>query len=73
MKNNTITLEDVNKLMEKVVEAVDPLVTYEDACRMTGKTMSALYSKISRSNIKPILNKKMLRYSDVMKIKNKEI
>ena len=37
------------------------------------KIMLGLYSKISRSNIKPICTQKMLRYSDVMKIKNKEV
>lgn len=70
---NPITLEDLQKLMDLIVDVVNPLVTYEQACQITGKSMSALYSKISRSNIKPVLNRRMLRYSDVMKIKNKEV
>ena len=73
MKNTIITLSDIDKIMDIMVNVIDPLVTYEQACKMTGKTMSGLYSKISRSNIKPICTQKMLRYSDVMKIKNKEV
>lgn len=73
MKTNNITLQDIEKLLDAVVEVVDPLVSYEEACKITGKSLPALYSKISRSNIKPVLNRRMLRYSDVMKIKNKEV
>lgn len=73
MKTNNITLQDIEKLLDAVVEVVDPLVSYEEACQITGKSLPALYSKISRSNIRPVLNRRMLRYSDVMKIKNKEV
>ena len=73
MKTNNLTLQEIERLLDVIIEAVDPLVTYEQACRMTGKSLPALYSKISRSNIKPVKNRRMLRYSDVMKIKNKEV
>lgn len=65
--------EDVEHLFNILRKEINPLVTYEEACKITGKSMKSLYSKISRSNIKPISCKKMLRYSDVIKIRDREI
>jgi hypothetical protein len=65
--------KELNRMFELLREDVDPLVTYEEACAITGKTMNALCSKISRSNIKPIVYQRFLRYSDVIKIRDKMV
>lgn len=65
--------KELNRMFELLREDVDPLVTYEEACVITGKTMNALCSKISRSNIKPIVYQRFLRYSDVIKIRDKMV
>ena len=65
--------EEVNRMFDLLRNEIDPLVTYEEACKITGKSLSALYSKISRSNIKPIVYQRFLRYSDVIKIRDKKV
>lgn len=65
--------EELNRMFEILREDVDPLVTYDEACLILGKSKSALYSKISRSNIRPIVYQRFLRYSDVLKIRDKKV
>lgn len=68
----TILKEELEQIFVQLRDEIDPLVTFDEACKITGKTKSALYSKISRSNIRPV-TMKLIRYSDCIKIKEKKI
>lgn len=69
-----LTLEDLNRLHRCILEIVDPLITYDEAAAMLGKSKNALTAKISRSNITPVkLTNKMIRYSDCLKIRDKKV
>lgn len=70
---NNLTQEDIENLCRFLMEACDVLMTYDQAAEFTGKSKSALTAKISRSVVKPVPRQKMIRYSDVVKIKNKTV
>lgn len=68
-----LTIEDLNRLQDSILEMLDPLLTYDQAAAFLGKSKNALTAKISRSNITPIrLPRKMIRYSDCIKIRDKK-
>lgn len=68
-----ISLDDLNRLKRLLVTLCDPLVDYDQAAAACNKSKEALCVKIHRSNIKPIRSRRMVRWSDVQRIKNKEV
>ena len=70
---DNLTQDDIDNLCKFLMEACDVLMTYDQAAKFTGKSKSALTVKVSRSIVKPVQRQKMLRYSDVVKIKDKKV
>lgn len=68
-----LTKDDIERLAQFLMEACDVLLTYEQAAELTGKTKGALTTKINRSVIKPVKMPKMVRYNDVVKIRDKKV
>lgn len=68
---DNMTQDDIENLCAFLMEACNALMTYDQAANFLGKSKGALTAKISRSVVKPVPRRKMLRYSDVMKIKKK--
>lgn len=69
-----LTSDDLIRLKNCLMEILDPLLTYEEAAELLGKSKNALTAKISRSSITPVkLSRKMIRYSDCIKIRDKKV
>ena len=67
-----ITEDDLDRAKRVIMAFRDVKVDYEQAKRITGKSDSAFNAKISRSGI-PVCKERLYRYSDMVKIKNKEV
>lgn len=67
-----ITEDDLDRAKRVIMAFRDVKVDYEQAKRITGKSDSAFNAKISHSGI-PVCKERLYRYSDMVKIKNKEV
>ena len=68
-----ITEEDLDKAKAVIMAFMGNVkVDYEQAKSITGKSDSAFNAKVSRSGI-PVYKERLYRYSDMVKIKNKEV
>ncbi|WP_418974561.1 hypothetical protein [Alistipes sp.] len=70
---NNISLEDLQRMQRILIALCDPLMDYDQAAAECGKSKEALCVKIHRSRIQPTRSRKMIRWSDVQRIKNKEV
>jgi len=68
-----LTTEDIRALFNALIEHINPLMTYDEASEYLGKSKHAVIAKVSRSGIKVINQRKLIRFSDVKKIQLKEV
>ena len=65
-----IRKEDVDKLFELLIDVINPLLTYEQAAELLGVSKHAVYCKVSRNKVKVEHHAKLIRYSDVLKMRD---
>lgn len=62
--------DDLDGAKRVLMALLDVDVTYDQAAKIAGKSKQSIWSKISRSVIKPKLLRRTIKYSEVVKIGN---
>lgn len=65
--------EVVDHACDFIQNFINPVVSYKQAAKITGKSLSAMYDKVSRSGIKVEQRQKGIRFKDLMRIRRKEV
>lgn len=58
---------------DSIMAFMNPVITYKEAAKMTGKTLPAIYNKISKSGIRVFERVKGIRWLDLKRIIDKRI
>lgn len=69
---NNIDSETADAACEFIQNFMNPVVSYKQASKLTGKTIHAIHCKVSRSGI-PVEQTKGIRWKFLKKIINKSI
>lgn len=64
--------DDIDAMTKVLKPYLNVKVNYEQAKKITGKSDSAFNCKISRCGLHPV-KERLYRYTDMLRIKNKEI
>ena len=68
-----LELSDIEKCTEVLAPLLDVKVDYEQAAKIVDKSKVNLIAKISRSFIAVYRSKKLIKYSDALKIRDKKV
>ncbi len=68
-----ISMETLDEAKLILAAMLDVDITYEQASRLTGKSLGNLYKKVSTSRIAPKLLRRTIKLSDAIKIRDKQV
>lgn len=68
-----ISMDTLDQAKTILASMLDVDITYEQASRVTGKTIGNLYKKVSTSRVAPKLLRRTIKLSDAIKIRDKQI
>ena len=63
----------VDSACDFIQNFINPVVSYKQAAKISGKSLSSIYNKISRSGITVVQREKGIRFKDLIRIRNKEV
>lgn len=63
----------VDSACDFIQNFINPVVSYKQAAKISGKSLSSVYNKVSRSGITVEQREKGIRFKDFMRILRKEI
>ena len=70
---DNFSLDSLNSVRDFVARKMDVDMTYEQVSAFTGKKLPNIYKKVSTSIIRPKLNRRTIKYSDMIKIKEGKV